>query len=40
MKRLSFRDIYDDDGKPLLEQFNLEEENVGIDERAPELIDT
>ena len=34
-------DLYDKDGKPILEQFNLEEEeNVGIDERGPELIDT
>ena len=34
-------DLYDKDGKPKLEQFNLEEEeNVGIDERGPELIDT
>ena len=35
------KDIYDKDGKPKLEQFNLkEEENGGIDERGPELKDT
>ena len=34
-------DQYYNYGKPLLEQFNLEEEeNIGINERGPELIDT
>ena len=34
-------DQYYNDGKPILEQFNLEEEeNIGIDEKVPELIDT
>ena len=31
--------IYDKDVKPILEQFNQEEENVRIDERSSELID-
>ena len=34
-------DLYGNDGKPILEQFNLEEKDyIGIDERGPELIDT
>ena len=34
-------DLYDKDGKPILEQFNLEEkENFQIDESVSELIDT
>ena len=41
MERVYWRSIRRIDGKPILEQFNLEEEeNVGIDQRGPKLLDT
>ena len=34
-------DLCDKDGAPILDEFNLEEEeNVGFDERGPEIKDT